>query len=645
MVTGLTIQRREVVLDGQPFGEAGAYEKIVGRMHYAVDPGHPLHAQIADIASAPVNSQGQVEFAGDFYVLKPLAAHRGNRRLLFDIPNRGRKSTISLFNSTPRSADPTTPQELGNGYLLRHGYTLAWAGWQADIERQPGFMSLDVPRAKGITGYMRVELKPHTREASMPLGDLSHVTCPSVPQSTVDIHDPDARLTMREHSCAAPVEIPRGEWRFPDPEHVELNGGFAPGAIYAIVFRAADPAILGLGFLAIRDAAAWLRWAPASAGNPSAGELEHAYLFGMSQNGRFIREMLFRGLDEDEEGRMVFDGVMSHIAGAQRGEFNLRFGQPSLMTTHSIGMLEPFTDRDLYRRLIQRGRAPRIITTNSSWEYWRGDASLIHTDVEGSRDVEPPDFVRTYALAGTQHTTGPIPPLSAEPNTGNRGHHRFNVVDDRPLMRSALHNLDRWVSAGLEPPPSAFPRLLDDTAVEAEALTDFFNGLPGARAPERIGRPVRLDFGPDLARGIAAYPPRVGAPYPSYVSAVDGDGNEIAGIRPVELRVPLATFTGWNPRHADNGAAGDIMLMMGSSLPFARTPAERVRTGDPRASIEERYASKADYLDRVREATQALIALRHVQAEDVEAIIERAGRCWDWVQSLPPHDTQREAIG
>jgi len=634
MVTSLEIQRRETVLDGRPFGAVGAYEKIVGRMNYSVDPEHPLHRQIADIALAPRNAQGRVEFSGDFYLLQPQDAAKGNRRLLFDVPNRGRKSTISLFNSTPRSSDPTTLQEFGNGFLMRQGYTLAWAGWQADIERQPGFMSLDVPRARGVTDHMRVELKPHSREARMPLGDLSHVTCPSVPQATVDVHDPRARLTVREHSCAAAVEIPRSAWRFPDPEHIELDGGFVPGAIYDIVFRAADPAILGLGFLAIRDAAAWLRWAPASGGNPSADVLDRAYLYGMSQNGRFIREMLYRGLDEDEQGHMVFDGVMSHIAGAQRGEFNMRFGQPSLLTNHSIGMLAPFNDPDQYRRLAERGRVPRIITTNSAWEYWRGDASLIHTDIDGTRDIEPPEFVRTYLLAGTQHTAGPIPPLAAEPNTGNRGHHRFNVVDDRPLMRSALQNLDRWVSDGTPPPPSVFPRLGDGTAVKAESLARVFESIPGARAPERIGRPAQLDFGPDTARGIVRYPPTIGPQYPSFVSGVDADGNEIAGILPVELRVPLATFTGWNPRHEENGAPGDIMLMMGSSLPFARTREERERNGDPRPSVAERYASKSVYLDRVREAASHLIASRHVLPEDLEAIVERASKCWDWVQSL-----------
>jgi hypothetical protein len=636
MVTGLEIQRRKVVLDGMSFGDVGPYEKIVGTVHYAVDPEYRLHRQITDIALAERNAKSLVEFSGDFYLLKPVDSHMGNKRLLFDIPNRGRKSTISLFNSTPRSPDPTTAQDFGNGFLMRHGYTLGWAGWQADIQREEGFMALEVPRAKGVTDYMRVELKPHSLEARMPLGDLSHVTCPSIPQSTIDTADPAARLSVREHSCAAAVEIPRSTWRFPDPMHVELDGGFKPGAIYSVVFRAADPAIIGLGFLAIRDAASWLRWAPASSGNPCAGALEQAYLYGMSQNGRFIREMLYRGLDEDEQGRLVFDAVMSHIAGAQRGEFNMRFGQPSLLSSHSLGVFEPFNDHELYKQLIERGRAPRIVTTNSSWEYWRGDASLVHTDTEGTRDIEPPEFARTYLLAGTQHTTGPIPPLSAEPNTGNRGHHRFNVVDDRPLMRGALVNLDRWVSEGIEPPPSAFPRLSDGTAVKAESLAGFFGTIPSARAPERIGRPVRLDFGSEAERGIVRYPPEVGAPYPSYVSKLDADGNEVAGIRPAELGAPLATFMGWNPRHEENGAPGDIMLMMGSSLPFARTRAERERSGDPRPSLEERYPSKSAYLDRVRQVTQALIASHHVLPEDLEAVSNRASQCWEWVQSLNP---------
>lgn len=633
MVIGFELERREIVLNGKPFGAAGPYEKLVGRLLYAVDPAHPRHRQITDIERAARDDQGRVRFEGDFYLLRPVDPTRGARSLLFDIPNRGRKSSISLFNSTPRVSDPSVEQHFGNGYLLRHGYTLAWAGWQADIQREPGFMALDVPRAEGLEGYMRVELKPHSLEARMPLGDLSHVTCPSIPQSTIEPDDPAATLRVREHGGADAVEIPRSAWRFSDPMHVELDGGFRPGAIYSVVFRAEAPPILGLGFLAVRDASAWLRWGSAESGNPCAGTLDRAYLYGMSQNGRFIREMLQRGLDEDERGRMVFDGVLSHIAGAQRGEFNVRFGQPSLLSSHSVGAIEPVDDVTLYRHLAERGRAPRIITTNSSWEYWRGDASLIHTDVTGRSDIEPPHFERTYLLAGTQHTTGPIPPLSAEPNTGNRGHHRFNVVDDRPLMRSLLRALHQWVTKGVEPPPSRFPRVSDGTAVEAESLFDRFRRIPGVCPPVRIGRPRRMNFGPLETSGVPHYPPTIGEPYPSWVSQVDADGNEVAGIRGTELRVPLCTYMGWNPRHADNGAPGDIMLMMGSSVPFARTRADRERRGDPRASVEERYASKTAYLDEVRRAAHDLVTERHLLEEDIDTVVERASLCWDWVQA------------
>jgi hypothetical protein len=325
---------------------------------------------------------------------------------------------------------------------------------------------------------------------------------------------------------------------------------------------------------------------------------------------------------------------MPHVGGARRGEFNLRFGQPSLNVHASAGSVPPFNDEGEFEKLRKRGHVPRIIATNSTPEYWRGDASLIHTDIEGTRDVEPAEFARTYLFAGTQHTPGALPPPAANSSTGDRGYHVFNVVDYAPLLRSALVNLDRWVSEGVEPPASRFPRLADGTAVEAESLAAFYATLPGARFPERIARPPRLDFGPDYARGIAVYPPKTGAAYKTYVSSVDRDGNEAGGIRPPELQTPLATFTGWNTRHPETGGAGDLMSMNGSTLPFPLTRAERERSGDPRPSIAERYASKAAYLERVREATRKLIAERYVLAEDLEAVLDRADRLWNWIHSL-----------
>lgn len=626
MVTKLDIRTRAVVLDGQPFGASGAYEKIAGTMRFAADPLHPLHQRVTDIGLAPRNAEGRVEFSADFYLLKPVAMDKGNGRLLLDVANRGRKVALGMFNSTPRVPDPSTAEDFGNGFLMRRGYTVAWAGWQTDVPRRDGLMALDAPCAQGVSGFVRCRLRPNVRAEVLALADRDHIPYPSI-----DIDDPAATMSVRAHAGTAAVIVPRSAWRFADASHVAMNGGFAQGAIYDVVYRSANPRLVGLSFLALRDTAAFLRWGAAASGNPCAGAIERAYLFGVSQSGRFLRQLLHLGLDEDEQGRMVFDAVMPHIAGGRRGEFNLRFGQPSLNSSEAVGSLPPFDDAGLFARQRERGRAPRIFATNSSAEYWRGDASLAHTDITGTRDVEPADFVRSYLFAGTQHTPGAIPPPAADANTGGRGQHRFNIVDYAPLLRAALDNLDRWVSEGLEPPASAFPRIAEGTAVAAESLGALFHSLPGVSFPDRVEHATRLDFGPDIERGIAAYPPKVGAPYATYVSAVDADGNETAGIRLPDLTVPLASFTGWNPRHPEQGAPGDLMQMMGSTLAFARTRAEREKSGDPRLSIAERYASRAAYLAQVRAAAQELAAARLVLAEDIEAMVERAGRQWDFL--------------
>jgi hypothetical protein len=631
MVTQLEIQTREVVLEGKPFGDAGAYEKIAGTLRFAADPGNALNSRITDIALGARDASGRVAFSADFYILKPVDARKGNRRLLLDVPNRGRKVAIEMFNSTPRVADLTKPEHFGNGFLMRRGYSVAWVGWQPDVPRRDGMMALDAPRAKGVTGTVRVQLRPNERVDSLPLADRYHIPYPAL-----DLNDPAATLTVRERAGAPAAEVPRSQWRFADAGRIALEGGFTPGAIYQVIYRSSDPTLVGLGLLAVRDTASWLRWGSAESGTPCAGALDRAYLFGVSQSGRFIRHLLHLGLDQDEEGRMVFDGVMPHVAGGRRGEFNLRFGQPSINVHAGVGSLPPFNDEGQYGRLAKRGEAPKIIATNSTPEYWRGDASLIHTDLEGARDAEPAPFVRTYLLAGTQHTPGALPPLSANASTGDRGLHVFNTVDYTPFLRAALVNLDRWVSEGVEPPPSAFPRLADGTAVEAESLAAFYGTIPGARFPNRISRPPRLDFGPDVDRGVVHYPPQTGEAYRSYVSAVDSDGNEVGGLVPWELRAPLATFTGWNTRHPDTGGAGDLMSMNGSTLRFPLTADERERSGDPRASIAERYASKAAYLERVRDVTRKLTADRHVLADDLEAIVDRAGRLWEWVHTAAP---------
>ena len=641
-VTALRITQRSTVLDGCPFGTVGAYEKIVGVLRIGVDPSNPANAAITDLGLAPRNAAGLVECEADFYLLKPQDPARGNHRLLLDVPNRGRKVALGMLNSTPRVPDPTTPEDFGNGFLMRWGYTVAWCGWQHDVPRQDGLMALTVPTARGangsIGGPVACEWRPNSRVAMLPMADRYHIA-----QPTADLEDPAARLTVRAHAGAPAVAVPRAAWRFTDATHVGLDGGFEPGKIYELVYRAEHPPLVGLGLIAVRDTAAWLRSGSAADGNPCAGELERAYVLGVSQTGRFLRHLLYLGLNEDESGRRVFDGVMPHVAGARRGEFNQRFGQPSLNATWSVGSLFPFTDAPevdpvtgergaLLGRLAARGALPKIVTTNTSAEYWRGDASLVHTDVDGTRDVVPHPETRVYLFAGSQHTPGTLPPPDADPNTGSRGLQTFNVVDYAPLLRAALVNLDRWVTAGVEPPPSVVPRLKDGTAVPAESTRDRFTRLPGVRFPDRVERPRRLDFGPDLERGVLHdLPPKSGAPFVTFVPSIDDDGNDVPGIRPVELLAPLATYTGWNPRHPDQGAAGDLMSMLGSTLPFAPTRAAREASGDPRRSIEERDASRADYLARVRESATRLVAQRYMLEEDVDRAVERAERLWEFI--------------
>jgi hypothetical protein len=392
--------------------------------------------------------------------------------------------------------------------------------------------------------------------------------------------------------------------------------------------------------LATRDSVAWLRH-DASADNPAAGRLNFTYGHGRSQCGRFLRQFIYDGLNLDENGRQVFDGLMPDVAGARRGEFNQRYGQPSETNPQGFGGLFPFTSDEqtdpvtgqtdgLLRRQRQLGGVPKIFTTNTASEYWRADSSLIHTDPTGTRDVEPPDEERIYVIAGHQHGSG-APVRTDTTPIGARGANSFNMVDGSTALRGFLINLDRWVSEGVEPPPSEFPRLADGTAVTREALLAQFDAFPDIALldPDQLPRLRRLDLGPDTDRGIARLPAQTGEPYPSFASAVDADGNEIAGIRVPDVSVPVATHTGWMPRHPDTGGPGQFLDMMGTTLPFAPTERERAETGDPRPSIAERYRDRDDYLARARQAAQDLADAGHIVVEDIDLAVQLAAQRYD----------------
>jgi hypothetical protein len=647
-VTRLDIVERVPLLGGKRFGATGSYEVLRGRMAFAVDPAHPRNRGITDLERAPRNAAGQVEWWADFCLLQPTDPARGNRRLFFEVVNRGRILAFRLFDAVAETPDFSRPEYLGDGFLLRQGYTLAWCGWQWDVVRGGGLLGTEVPQAmdgdRPLCGTVLCQWWPNAPTQVLLLADRVHHPYPAA-----DVADPEAVLTVREHENGPRRVIPRQDWQFarleggrpvPDPSHIYLAAGFQAGKIYECVYRTCRAPVVGLGLLAVRDAVSFLRYGAAAARNPVAGRLDRAYGFGASQSGRFLRHFLYLNLNTDEAGRRVFDGVMPHIAGARRGEFNLRFGQPSANALQGSNNVFPFTDAEqtdpltgqtdgLLRRIAQGGHPPKIFHIDSSAEYWRGDASLKHIGVDGAHDVEVPASVRLYLFAGTQHTPGVLPLRDTAPD-GARGRHPLNSVDYSPLLRAALVNLDRWVSADEPPPPSRHPRLADGTAVPPHSLALVFRAIPGAAFPTQHFQPHRLDFGPTWADGVAAWlPPRVGAPYVTFVPAVDQDGNEVAGIRLPDISVPLATYTGWNPRHPEQGAPEQALRMHGSTLPLARTRAERQRTGDPRPSIEERYASKDAYLELVKKAAEALVAEGYLLAADVAGVVQRAAWRYD----------------
>ena len=654
-VTRFEITSRSLAGGGASFGEMGQYEFIQGTLHYAVDPKHPDSQLITDIDLAPTGADGRVHFASDIQLLKPVKP-RPDGSLLLDVVNRGNRLALN-FNSSPAVPSNKEP-DLGNGFLMRHGFTVVFCGWQTDVPE--GQIRLHTPEAMGangrrLTGQTYQQFDLHKDTYQVLLADRGHKPMPAA-----DLNDPNAVLTERDWPDGPATVIPRDRWLFarwvdgrpvPDSNYVCLPTGLQAGKAYEIIYTTIGAPVIGMGFLAMRDCGSFFRYGTAEEGNPCAGAIDRAYAYGPSQTGRFVRGFLHLGLNLDEAGRLVYDGAMSHTAASRLGEFNIRFGQASPNHLRNVGNIHPLTYSEeadpltghtdgLLRRLQAKGAAPKIIATNSSVEYWWSGASLTHTDLEGARDVEPPPNVRIYALASTKHAAGSLPLTDVTVDRG-RQKHLVNTVDYRPVQRALLVALDRWVREDVEPPTSQIPRIAEGTAVRREFLADFFRSIPGMGFPKALPIRRRLGFGPEMARGIPHYPAKEGEPYVTLVSAVDSDGNEVAGIRLPDIRVPLGTHTGWTMRHPDIGGDGHYLPIQGAVLPFARSQRERHAMSDPRPSIQERYSSKEDYLARVRRAAEDMVRERYILAEDIDRIVEGASQRWDAFQMV---GQQAEAV-
>ncbi len=502
-VERVEILERGPLAGGQAFGPVGAYERIKGRLHYAVDPGNPANARIVDLTLAPRDARGLVTFAGDFLLLRPKDLGRGNHRLLYEVDNRGNLGMLAFFDDAPWSNDPRSAADLGNGFLLRQGYSLLWSAWNWDVLPGAGRLQIElpIPTAAGapITGKVAAEfvLMRPAQSAAFMWGDLRGYP-------PVDLAEPGARLTVRDEPTGARTLIPRAQWRFDGPTRVLYGPGFLPGRIYEVVYTARDPRVVGLGLAAIRDSLSFFRFDAADGSgtpNPLASDgkpdPQAGLAFGISQSARVLQHMLLEALHVDEASRMVFDGALIDVPGGGKGSFNYRFAQT---TRHPSELQDqqypadffPFTTTpevdpvtgakgDVLMRARAAGALPKLFYTSTSTEYWTRSASLLHTDVEGERDLPLAPNARLYMFAGAQHGNWRSPVRGPYRNCGN-------PLDHRPPMRALLLALDAWAIRGKEPPASVFPKLADGHARVGRRLPARLPGDP--RGPPTEPQPA-----------------------------------------------------------------------------------------------------------------------------------------------------------
>lgn len=593
------------VADGRAFGSAGAYERIKAKAHFAVDPAHAANREITDIELAPRNAAGLVEFAADLHVLKPRDPALGNRIALFEVPNRGGRGMGNTFGETR---------------LLEQGYTLVWLGWQHDVPRKPDLLRLHAPVAKDVEGWVRSEFTASSKAPMFPMGDAGHV-----PYAIADAAR--AKVTVRDGMLGQRRELARDQWSI-EGEAVRVAGGLEPGRIYEIVYPSREAVVTGLGLAGIRDLMSFLRYGENSVTllGDQRRFLKHTIGFGTSQSAMVLRAMLLGGFNADEKGRRVFDGIFANVAGGRRSSFH-RFAQPSRTagphrnSTFAGTDTFPFTDAETTDGGVRGGlltrytaeTTPKIVYTNSSYEYWGSAASLTHTAADGVRDVALPPTTRVYLMAGGQHGPGPFPPrMGAGRNPSNPNQYGY-------VLRGLLEAMRQWVVDGVAPPESRYPTIAGGTLVAASAVK--FPAVPGVTRPQGVH---------PFVRGTAEKP---GRPFVSLTPQVDADGNDLGGVRTPELAHPLATYTGWNLRTEAMGASNDLAANLGSYLPFARTKAEREAQRDPRRSIAERYQDEQHYLRLIRASAMELVEQRFLLERDVDAVVKAAEARWRWHQA------------
>jgi hypothetical protein len=643
-VTRLEILSREPAPTRPAAEPTPPYEIIHGRVHGEVDPADPHNRIIQDLALAPRNARGRVEYVATFAVAVPVDRTRSSGTLVYRVVNRG--------NGAPE------PDAEGDISLV--------SGWQGDVVPTAVNQTIQVPVAhqpdgSPITGPVIARFVDLPEGSHTTLIRLSSIGASPQPYPPASLDDPSATLTSYASESPTGVQtgaavIPREAWAFadcrtvpfpgtPDPTRLCVKGGFDKARLYQLAYTAKDPLVLGIGLAATRDIVSFFRYAAADAAgtpNPVAGLVRHVVSIGDSQSGNFIKTFIHLGFNQDLAGRIVWDGAFPRIA-ARQTPMNFRFALPGGAATLYEPGSEPVvwwgTYEDTTRgrpaaSLLDRCRAthtcPKIIEAFGSTEFWRLRMSpgLIGTDA--THDIPLPDNVRRYYYPGTTHGGG-RGGFRIAPPAGNRGGCVLppNPNPQSDTTRALTRDLIEWVAKGTPPPDSRYPRLDRGELVPATKAAIGFPDIPGVAFVDSPVNPVLdYDFGPDfiandLSGVITIVPPHIRQVIPTYVPRVNADGNETSGVASVLHQAPLGTYLGWNFT-ASGFFAGQGCTFAGGYVPFAKTRAERERTGDPRPSVEERYGTLEGYACVVRRAAGEAVRERFLLRPDADRLIREA---------------------
>ena len=667
-VVRFVVEQTRSFAGGMSFGNVGPYQRLDGTAYMEVDPHDPLNAVIVNLDKAPRNARGLVEFSAPFFILKPADLSRGNHKLFYGINNRGNKQTLGYFNYVPAGPginDPITAADAGDGFLMRLGYIIVDAGWQGDVANLPGsnvlFPHLPIAtQADGspIVTAVRIEYSDRTIPANgtftLPLeGSPSFQSYPAADTNTAH-----SILTVRDEvSDQGPMTpIAPDQWAFgacptgkdslvPDPTQICLFGGFRPDKLYMLIYSAKNPIVMGMGYAVTRDIGSFLRYETqddVGNSNPLAARqnevgIRRSYSFGSSSTGMYQREFLYLGFNEDEAHRPVFDARWIHKSGTNRLFANVEFADPNtysrqddrhdfVSTSYPPLTLAVTTDpiSGVRDGLVKRPDTDGLIfESDTENEFYNMRASLNVADGSG-RPVSPPKNVRLYFLSGFQHGGNNPPPSFPGPagmcaNSTNPNYHG-------PTVRALLMALDAWADKAIEPPESNYPGLGVQTLVTLAAAERVFPKIPSVTFPPMLNELELLDFGPLFGSDggvLTELPPLLGPSYKIFVPKPDADGLDIAGIRPMEIRVPLGTNVGWNVR-APGFRAPNLCGLNGSFIALATTKAERLAKGDPRKSLQERYKNHQGYVDAVERAAAELVHERFLLEEDADRFISDA---------------------